>query len=382
MNIGVDSRTLKVLNNGMGVERTLRNLLSEWCRFSDDNKYFLISDDNIGLPDDVLNSPKVEVIISRNRFIKKPLYWENITLPKILKRCHADLLFSPAYKTTLTFINIPRVVLIHDISYRVLHKDYTFKHRTMLNLYSFLSSKVARKVITDSNYSKSEIIKYYSVPEGKIISIPLGLEDHFFIDPVRKNAEPLTVGNEQIAGKYILYVGTMFERRHIKELINAYRLFLERNKEYKMVLVGENKMVSGYDLNKELNDINALANGKLVYHFNRVNEPELLALYQGCSIFAYLSSYEGFGFPPLEAMASGKPVITGNRTSIPEVVGNGAICVDPSSVKEVYEAIIRITEDRTFKEDLCKRAVLQAKKYRWDKTAKEYLKVFDKLVHA
>lgn len=380
LKLAIDARTLRFINNGMGVERTLKNLLREWCSYSDNNKYFLISDETIYLPEQILNSPKIEVIICKSKMTSKPLYWENVILPIIMKNRNVDLLFSPAYKTTLTYHKIPKVVLIHDISYRVLKKDYTFKHRTMLNLYSFLSSKVASMVITDSNYSKSEIMKYYSVPKEKITSIYLGIEDYFFSNSSKENFGELKVENINIVGKYFLYIGTMFERRHIKELIGAYKVFLDNNKEYKLVLVGENNMVQNYDLNKELSDINSFSKEKMIYHFKKVSEPDLLNLYRHCSIFIYLSSYEGFGFPPLEAMAAGKPVITGDKTSIPEVVADGAMCINPSSISDVYNAIIRITGDKTFREELGIKGRIQAKKFQWDYTAKQYLKVFNEVI--
>jgi len=369
MRIGIDARTFNKKNTGMGVERLLRNLLDNWIDLYPGHEFLLISNQEIGISQKLLSAKNIRKIMYPG--LKSGLLWENVSLPKVLRENKVDVLFSPAYTTPLFAVGIPKVVVIHDISYRTIKAEYALKQRIVLDMLSFLSCVFADKVVTVSDYSKLEIEKCYKPKNGKIISIYHGLEKSF--SPLKEAAPAKT-------GEYFLYVGTMFKRRHVKELLDAYDSLPGIDNMPGLVLVGANKIYPEYDIDRHIQRINSKMGARKITHHDLVDEEMLLSLYRNCLAFYYLSSYEGFGFPPLEAMACGAPVVTVNGSSITEVAGDAAIFVDPENIKDIRDSMSLMIKDQKLRDRMKASGIKRAALFDWGKSAVEYMKVLEGVV--
>ena len=377
MRIAIDARTFQVRNTGMGVVRILDNLLKEWIS-DGENEYFLYSKDDVVISDVLLRSDKIKIRIIRSDRIRSGFYWENFILPAAMRDDRISMLFSPAYTTSLV-ARIPKVILVHDISYKAIKSKYFTKQRFLLNLISRLSCYASKKIVTISEYSRSEIMKHYNVPADKIKVIYPGLEEKFI--PADDCQQDMIVTRGKKSSRYILYVGTMFKRRHVEELVESYIKLSQSEINVDLVLVGENKIQPKVDLARIVEQFNAGSSSGRIIWKQYVSEEELLELYKGCLVFAYLSDYEGFGFPPLEAMACGAPVITGEATSLPEILGAASSYVDPSNIEEIFSALRKLIHDEGYRERMVKEGIARAKMYRWKESAAYYLSVFKEAVY-
>ena len=227
-------------------------------------------------------------------------------------------------------------------------------------------------IITVSECSKRDIIKYLKVDESKIQVIYNGVDEvykkilnHEIIDAAKKKYN--------IDGKYLLYLGTLEPRKNIETIIKAYNLFNKCNNEnIKLVLAGKKGWLYD-DIFKLIKEFRI--EDKVIFT-DYVDDDDKPALYQGAEIFLFPSLYEGFGIPVVEAMASGTPVITSNSSSLPEVAGEAAIITDPMDYKEISRSIERILNDSELRENMINEGIKQADKFNWDESAEKLKKLY------
>lgn len=363
MRIGIDARCLE--GTRKGVARYLINLLRELAVIAPDNEYILYFRKYVA-NDDFLN---------QRCFTKKVIGTPFLSVKLFLER--AALFFSPAY--TIPYICPSKaVVTIHDISYRVHPEWFSFKSLEISNKTKRTVQRAAA-IITDSQYSKREIEKYYQVEERKVWPIRLAVEDRFC--PLSDSAKIKEVKNRYgIREKFILYVGSIFNRRNIPNLLDAFQNLASQLRNHQMLLVGANHTYPYIDVDKLIKKINIKVGENRVIRVDYVSEKDLLWLYRGADLFVFPSVYEGFGLPVLEAMSCGTPVITSNLSSLPEVVGDAAVQVNPLSVAELTEAMYRVIDNENLKRNLCANGLMRAKRFSWRETAYETLAIFKKVV--
>jgi glycosyltransferase involved in cell wall biosynthesis len=225
-----------------------------------------------------------------------------------------------------------------------------------------LGAKFAHRILTVSNFSKGEIIEYLGVPGEKIDVIYNGI-DEAFLDP-----DPGT--RFDLPENYILYVGAMNPRKNIDHLIRSFRAFKTRwDHPHQLVLIGPgNKGVY-----KKF-DIDALEESIVTPGF--LPQSELKYAYQNSDLFVYPSLYEGFGLPPLEAMACGAPVIASNTSSLPEILDSSAVLVDPHDVDELSGKMHELLTDDTLRESLIRRGKERSRRFTWERAAEELIESF------
>lgn len=293
-------------------------------------------------------------------------FWEQCVLPQ---KVGTHLLWSPSNTGPLAVRR--QVVTIHDV--------VPLDHPEWLNYkfaawYRFLTPRLMQKVtqvITVSNFSRFRILSHVNIPEEKVITIYIGADRKF--KPINKDVALATIKELQLpSDHYFLTVGSLEPRKNLGRLLRAWEMVLPRlPKEMFLVLAGApgKKQVFG-----------ELALDKLpprVHFTGHVRDDLLPSLYAGATAFAYVSLYEGFGLPPLEAMACGTPVLTSNVTSIPEVVGDAALMVDPYDVEAIADGLQRLVEDTTLRQELRQKGLERAKLFSWEKTARETWKVLE-----
>jgi glycosyltransferase involved in cell wall biosynthesis len=341
--IGIDARSLE--ENRTGVGRYLFNLLKYWSK-QDIVLYF-----KKRVPDDIPNG-KVLNTNSNALFV-------HYHLPKAAKKDKIDILFCPDYIAPV-FFKGKIALTLHDIIYEARPGLYNWPSvfdRILLKKVSKISAKKAKIIFTPSNFCKNEIIEYYKVRPEKIFVTPLAAD-------IKKEKKEIS---HIIKGKYIFYIGSIFKRRYISEIVKAFkRACGELVEPYQFLIIGKNY-------------INLNLNQKGIIHKEHVDEKYLGSLYANADLFIWLSEYEGFGLPPLEAMACGTPVITTKAGSLPETVGNAALFIEnPKNIKEIGRKINMVLNNKELREKLIKKGLEQTKKFSWQKTASETLRIMNK----
>lgn len=276
------------------------------------------------------------------------------------------------------FVHGKKVVTVHDMVYKAFPETVRGRTKFMLETGLKKSMKRADIIVTDSEFSKREIIKYFPEHSGKIRVVPCGVDCKRFrpcenpeiIEKVKKSLE--------IAGKYFLYVGTIEPRKNLVRLIKAYKVFTRHVKNPpKLVLAGAKGWLCDdiYALVKKL-DIE-----KQVIFTKYVPSEDMTPLICGAMAFVFPSLYEGFGMPPLEAMACGVPVLTSGEASLPEVTGDCAVICDAYSVKSIAKGLYRLYKNPDLRKDLSRRGIERAKIFTWENSAKKLHAIYRELAN-
>ena len=307
-----------------------------------------------------------------------PLIRIPLTLSAELRKNPVDVLH--VQFTAPPFCPCPVVVSIHDLSFEHLPQTFNRRSRTQLKLTVRHSARRAARILSLSEHTRRDIIETYSISPQRVTAIPIAAPDHF--GPIMDNRELQRVRhNYGIDGEYILSVGSIQPRKNLARLVRAYASLREdcsADKLPKLVLVG--KCAWLYDETLRALDETNIKDAVVLTGY--VPETDLPALYSGALCFVYPSYFEGFGLPPLEAMKCGAAVIVGNRTSLPEVVGDAALAVDPFDVDAIAGAIKKVVNDSALRKDLSVKGQERAREFNWRETARKTLAVYEEIARA
>ena len=281
--------------------------------------------------------------------------------------------------TAPPFCPCPFVVSVHDLSFEHLPQTFHRRSRTQLRLTVRHSVRRAARVLTLSEHTRNDVIETYGIAGPMIEVIPIAASPKF--QPVRDDKELQRVRHTyRITSDYILSVGSIQPRKNLVRLVRSYTLLRDKlgaDKLPKLVFVGKRAWL--YD--ETLRALEDASLGDSVILTGYVPESDLPALYSGATCFVYPSIFEGFGLPPLEAMQCGTPVIIGNRTSLPEVVGDAAFAVDPFDVNAIAGAIEQILNKPALRDELRVRGLERAKMFDWHETARRTLRVYEQVAN-
>ncbi|MCI1944940.1 glycosyltransferase family 4 protein [Clostridium luticellarii] len=305
-------------------------------------------------------------------------FFEQYYFPEHLKRETVDIYHIPQNGIGISEnIRCKKVVTIHDLIPYVLPetvgKGYLEKFLKEMPDIINLSDGI----ITVSDCSKKDIIKFFPMAEDKIFVTPLAADEKY--RPLEKDICKYKVKTEyNIENPFILYIGGFSPRKNVSSLINAFsRVHKNLDRNYDLIIVGSNK--DELDMLKNLSlNLNIIKNIKFT---GFVEEKMLPILYNACDAFIYPSLYEGFGLPPLEAMSCGTPVITSDISSIPEVVENGGILINPFDIKSLMYSMEALLNDENIRHDLSSKALKQASKFSWKKTSENTIEAYTKILN-
>ena len=285
--------------------------------------------------------------------------------------------FFPNY-TSWPLLFSKSVSIVYDLSF-----EY-FPHYVEPRNQRFLSDNVkksverAARIVTISENSKREISEFYKLPKKNIDIIYPGIDQSTFFKWPENEVEKVKA-KYGVVGKYILFVGNIEPRKNLKNLLLAYeQLDSKVRREYSILLVGARGWLD--DEIFEIIERLRLAGNHIQQPNDYVHDKHRAALYSGASLFVYPSQYEGFGIPPLEAMACGIPTITSNNSSLPEAVGDAAVMIDANSVAQLTNAITSVLADPKKQKILTEKGFQQVNKFSWDNEAKKLLKTFEELI--
>ena len=367
MRIGIDAHSVGTKLGGN--ESYAVNLIEALAQIDSVNNYTIYVTTNEARDRFTDRWPNFKV---RSTLPHTPLIRIPLTLSAELRKHPVDILH--VQFTAPPFCPCPVVVSIHDLSFEHLPETFKRRSRTQLRLTVRRSARRATRILSLSEHTRRDIIETYRIDAEKVSAIPLAAADHF--RPVADNRELQRVRHKYgIDGDYILCVGSIQPRKNVARLIRAYALLrgnFSADKLPKLVLVG--KCAWLYDETLRTLEKTGVKDTSVVTGY--VPESDLPALYSGALCFVYPSYFEGFGLPPLEAMKCGTPVIVGNRTSLPEVVGDAALSVDPFDIEAIAAAITRLMNNSALRDELSVRGQERARMFSWQHTAEETLKIY------
>jgi glycosyltransferase involved in cell wall biosynthesis len=305
-----------------------------------------------------------------------PLVRIPLTLSAELRRRPVDLLH--VQYTAPPLAPCPVVTTIHDLSFEHIPETFKRRSRVQLRLTVRATARRAAHVIAPSEFTRRDLVETYGLDPGRVTAIPLAVAPHF-----RRVEDAGEVGRVRarygIGGEYVLAVGSIQPRKNLARLVRAYSALRRgrgRSNLPQLVLVGKKAWLYG-DTLRAIEEENL---GESVLLTGYVSEGDLPALYTGALLFAYPSFYEGFGLPPLEAMSCGAPVLTGNLTSLPEVVGDAGLTVDPFDTDALAEALARLIDDDALRANLSRRGLERARHFDWRDTARMTLQVYRRVM--
>lgn len=301
----------------------------------------------------------------------------SIQLPNVVKRYDLDILHDPIGITPFFFgVGLAKsIVSIHDvIPWSLPEYSSRFDSLVYRRWLPYALPKMDR-VITCSNHSKSEIIKYMKVNADLIDVVSYGVDGRFQALPADQVTAYLKT-QLNIDFPYVLYVGNLTQRKNIATYLRAFARMKDEFPKHRLVVVGPSTFLST-DLEPVVNEHGL--NDRIVLT-GPVSEEALPYLYNGADVFGFPSLYEGFGLPPLEAMACGTPVVTSNAASLPEVVGDAALLVEPMADDQMAEALRQILTDTQTAQQLIDKGLARAKQFTWQATANRILDVYRHLL--
>ncbi|MBU0546001.1 glycosyltransferase family 4 protein [Patescibacteria group bacterium] len=286
--------------------------------------------------------------------------------PRFREDDKLDVFFSPNINFTALSKKIKFVLTIHDLSFEYFPEFYTLKQRLWHKAVNPKKQcERADIIITPSENTKRDIVNCYKISTDKIKVIYPGVSPGFRIKSGMTNG--------MTGEKYVLFLGTIEPRKNIAGVIKAFEIFQKRytlhDSRYTLAIAG----APGWKNEEIFRQINESPCKEKIKFIGCVKNEEKPALYSGASLFVYPSFYEGFGFPALEAMASGVPVITSNRSSLPEITESNATLVDPHRPEQIAQAMYNILTNQTLQENKIKNGLVQVAKFSWEKAAKEWL---------
>jgi glycosyltransferase involved in cell wall biosynthesis len=304
----------------------------------------------------------IEVISPQARHPLLYKIWYQYSLNKLLKRINADIFVGTDGMIPLK-TRTKTLSIIHDLNFEHHPNHLPLNLRNYYCKYFPLFAKSASRIATVSEFSKQDIIKTYGIEENGIDVVYNGSGEGFkpaTPDEIAQTREKFTSGKP-----YFLFVGTLHPRKNLINLFKAFDAFKNKSKsDMKLLIVGKKMWWT-----KEIeNTYNQLNHKNEVVFAGRVDEQELYDLTASAYALTYVPIFEGFGIPLVEAMSSGVPVLTSNITSMPEIVEDAGVLVDPSSVEEIAVAMNNIVINKQMHNDLIEKGIVQAKKFSWQRT--------------
>lgn len=379
MNIGVDVR---VLGKGRAVSRYTRNILSSLIQLTAGFKFYLFTDEPAKVLSLSLTEGSFEIVQVASRLALR----DHFFLRRVMKQLPLDIFFHPD-NTEFLFCHEHSVVVIHDLipwlfPNLVLSSEIflNLRQRFYLKLQEKAILKSAAKIITVSNSSREDIIKVLGVDPDQVAVTYEGIDESFKPATDRSRIQEI-VRRYHLPPVFIFYLGGLDDRKNLLRLIHAFAKVVEERRIF-LVIGGSTSESETEGRNSFLSlkrEINRLGLSALVIFTGFIAEEDLPLLYGQAQLFVYPSIYEGFGLPPLEAMACGVPVVASNSSSLPEVCGEAALLVNPYETGEFSSAIKILLSDEGLRQDYIRKGLSRSALFRWPEVARKTRQVFESL---
>jgi glycosyltransferase involved in cell wall biosynthesis len=300
----------------------------------------------------------------------------NGILGRLAKRHDLDLIHDP--NGIAPFIglpgNVPGIVTLHDAFPFVHPESHNWLDNWRYRWYLPSALRKTSQVITVSESSRSDLETHLGLDSDRISVIPEGVDPRFSPTSAPNGHEVLK--KYGVTSPYLLYVGALNGRKNIARMLEAFSIAREQHPDYTLVIAGKKQWKT-----KSIDEAMSNRDLQRTVHFTGyVDDDDLPELYRSATAFLFPSLYEGFGLPPLEAMACGTPVITSDISSLPEVMGNAALMVDPLDVLSLSNAIKRVLSDPVLRQSMIGRGLTRANDFRWENSAEQTMSLYERVL--
>ena len=297
---------------------------------------------------------------------------ELLRFPRLVPRC--DVFWSPHYNAPLLPVRAKtRLVTVHDVFHLAHRSTLSLPQRGYATLAFRAAARFSKHIITVSEFSKTEIQRYLRVPAERISVIPNGV-DHALFRPPRDKSQPRRVREKySLPPRYLLYVGNVKPHKNLITLVDAFASLPEALTDRHLVIVGQREgfITGDTELAQALQNDPPLA--RRVHFTGFVQQADLPVLYRLAELFVFPSKYEGFGLPPLEAMACGCPVVVSDRASLPEICGTAADYADPDNPDDLAARILAALQRSSAERDhRVQSGLKQAQRYTWQQSVAQH----------
>lgn len=373
MKIAINTFVLSSKRGMAGPGRYILGLVSGLTNLDHSHSiYLLCNADNASLLPD---SPKFTKILC-GRWTEKVaprILWEQLISPLVVERLGIDVLHSTNFVAPF-YVPCCSVLTLHDMTWFLQADLHLAIKRFYFQKLIPVSARRGQQVIAVSESTRQDIINLLHIPDNRVRVIYSGIDADRF-HPVRDESWKSIIEQKYgvRSGAYILYVGGIHPRKNVTSLVKAFSILKERGLEQKLLLAGG--MLFGN--NELMVTISQLGLDGEIVLAGQVPDNELPTLYSNASVFVYPSFYEGFGFPVLEAMACGTPVVTSTTSSLPEVAGEAALMADPNNIADIADKIWVVLTDSALRERMRVNGLSHASKFTWDETARKTLTVYE-----
>jgi glycosyltransferase involved in cell wall biosynthesis len=360
MRVGVEARLLSSARP-TGIENHLRELLRGFSELDDPPELILYTREE---------TPPVPFGVIRP--IRVPFGWLSLALPIVatLERCNA--LYFP-YPVLPPITPRPTATIVFDVSFLIMPQLYPPEMLSNLVRPIELGVRRADRVIAISKQTAQDLRTHYDLPSEKIALIYPGAPSGFSRIP---DADRIVAERFSLTGPYILGVGTIQPRKNFRRLVEAFALLVEREGiQHHVVIAGQ----EGWGWQEVSEAIGKYGLSSRVHVLGYVDRAAMAALYSSAELLAFPSLYEGFGFPILEAMACGAPVLTSSVSSMPEAAGDVALYVDPLEVESIAQGILRLITDESLRADLVQKGLGRTALFSWRESARQTADLFRQL---
>ena len=371
MRIAIDARKLR----DYGIGTYVRNLLRELARIDTTTDYSVLCREQ--------DCSLIREIGANFRAVKEKAgaysVGEQFAVPLDLRRERADLFHAPHYVLP-PLTPCRSVVTIHDCihlrfpQYLPNRIAYAYARASL-----WTATHRAARVITVSEASKRDILSYFNIPESRVEVIYNAIDERFWRQPPADEMDRVRE-RYQLNAPFVLYTGNIKPHKNLERLIEAFNMLRQAPylKHVQLLIIGDE--ISKYATLRRT--VHRYKLHKHVRFFGFVSDQTLAALYRLADVFVFPSLYEGFGLPPLEAMASGTPVITSNVSSLPEVVGDAALMIDPYDPGAIADAMRRVLTDAQLRSELRAKGLDRARSFSWERSIRRVRDIYDEVLSA
>jgi len=373
MKVGIDIRSLQTESAYRGIGRYTKALIEELAQQANDMDLEFYASIHRPLPE--LGRDMIRKIVPLRRPARITTLWDQILWPSLLKKRKVDVFHATEFALPFLFRG-KKVLTVHDLIPITMPSAVrnSLSNRLVYRV-RHASIKKADGIIAVSEKTSADLQRELGIPRERIRVIHEGVADRYFL-PADEEKRPAARSKLRITGPYLLYVGGFDPRKNIPAMLDIFRLLREDFPGLYLVLVGretegEKKLIH---LVKE----KGLMSGVILTGY--VPEKDLVLLYQGAEALLFLSLYEGFGLPAVEAMACGTPVVYSLGTSLEEVVGEGGVGVDPRNQREALAKLKMLMENPSFREEIGEKGKERAKTFSWQNTARHTLDLYRALL--
>ncbi len=303
------------------------------------------------------------------------IIWFEITIPYVIKKYKIDAFFSPDHFLSLR-TKIPTLLAVHDLNF--MHHPENLPLLTSLYYRFFFPrfTKKSKHIIAVSEYTKSDIINYFTISESKITVVYNAsnqTKGALTYEQILQTKKRYTSGKD-----YFFYIGSLHKRKNIGRMLLAFDSFINKTKADVYFIIGGKAMWSDKEMEKEYQKVKYKE--KIIFTGRLSNEEAKLLLGSSLAL-VFVSLFEGFGVPIVEAMENKVPVITSNVTSMPEIAANAAYLVNPLSVNDISEAMCKMYKDDKFRNDIIEKGLKRAEAFSWEISAQKFWEAFEKMIN-